>query len=175
MAGLEDDGAAAHLVPGVALPDLPLPSTLGGPVSLDRLGGRTIVYFYPWTGRPGYADPPGWDDIPGAHGSTPEAAGFREHYAGFKAAGVGVFGVSTQATSYQSEFAGRLELPFALLSDEAFALQQELSLPTFETGGVRYLKRLTLVICDGLIEACVYPVSDPAGPAREMLNGLPSD
>lgn len=169
---LVDDGAAAHLTAGLALPGLPLPSTLGNLVSLNRLSGVSVVYVYPWTGRPGYADPPGWDDIPGAHGSTPEAAGFRDHFAEFQAAGVGVYGVSTQSTAYQSEFAERMGLPFGLLSDEAFALQQELSLPVFETGGVRYLKRLTLIIRDGLVEACVYPVSDPANHAEEILRGL---
>ena len=172
MATLEDDGAAVHLKPGVALPGLPLCSTLGGSVSLNRLSGLNVAYFYPWTGRPGYPDPPNWDDIPGAHGSTPEAAGFRDCFTQFQSAGVGIFGISTQPTAYQSEFAERLGLPFSLLSDEAFALQQALSLPVFETGGVLYLKRLTLVIRDGLIESCVYPVSNPGGHAAEVLRGL---
>ena len=73
-----DDGGARHLVGGLALPNVALPSTLGGTLNLSAQSGTAVIYFYPWTGRPGLADPPGWDDIPGAHGSTPEAEGFRD-------------------------------------------------------------------------------------------------
>ena len=48
----------------------------GEPVNLARRPGRAIVFVYPWTGRAGVANPPDWDDIPGAHGSTPETEGF---------------------------------------------------------------------------------------------------
>ena len=48
-----DDGGAAHLMPGLAIPDIPLPTTAGGEVSFARLSGRTIVFVYTWTGRPG--------------------------------------------------------------------------------------------------------------------------
>ena len=71
--------------------------------------------------------------------------------------GAAVFGLSTQSTAYQGEMAARLGLPFEIVSDEAFALQQALALPTFETGGVRYLKRLTLAVRDGRIERVYYP------------------
>jgi peroxiredoxin len=66
----------------------------------------------------------------------------------------------------------RLGLPFEIVSDEAFALQKALSLPTFETGGVRYLKRLTLAIRDGRIERVYYPVDEPAAHAREVCAWL---
>ena len=105
-----------------------------------------IVYCYPWTGRPGLPNPPSWDDIPGAHGSTPQAEGFRDLYAGFQQVDAAVFGLSTQSTAYQRELVDRLNLPFEIVSDEQFALQRALALPTFATGGVTYLKRLTLAI-----------------------------
>ena len=98
---LADDGAARHLKRGRRLPDIALPTTAGRRVSFGKLSGRAIVYCYPWTGRPGQPNPPGWDDIPGAHGSTPETEGFREHYAGFQALGVEVLGISTQDTGHQ--------------------------------------------------------------------------
>ena len=75
---LADDGAARHLKRGRRMPDIALPTTAGRSVSFARLPGRTIVYCYPWTGRPGLPNPPGWDDIPGAHGSTPQTEGFRD-------------------------------------------------------------------------------------------------
>jgi hypothetical protein len=68
-----DDGAADHL-PGTTLPPVILHSTAGGEVALDQLPpGRTLIYVYPMTGRPGVALPEGWDQIPGARGCTPES------------------------------------------------------------------------------------------------------
>jgi len=166
-----DDGGAAHLRPGTELPDLALPSTLGGEVNLREVR-EAIAYIYPWTGRPGVADPPGWDDIPGAHGSTPETAGFRDHYPRFQTLGVAVLGVSAQDTAHQSELSSRLGVPFALLSDEAFRLQKALRLPTFPAGGKPYLKRLTLYVRDGRIAHTFYPVHPPETHAAEVLAWL---
>ncbi|MCC7250691.1 peroxiredoxin [Hyphomicrobium sp.] len=168
----QDDGSARHLVPGLALPATPLPATDGHSLSLARLAGRWIVFVYPWTGRPGLPNPPGWDDIPGAHGSTPEAEGFRDVYDAFRAAGFDVLGVSGQSTPDQQEFAARVRLPFPLLSDAAGALRAVLGLPAFETSGVPYFKRLTLVLRDGTIERVVYPVHPPHTHARDLLATL---
>lgn len=164
----EDDGACDHL-PGLRLPDLTLPSTAGGEVALGRLTGRVIVYFYPRTGQPGVALPDNWDAIPGARGCTPEACNFRDHRAELLAAGVGeVYGVSTQDTAYQREAAERLHLPFPLLSDERLALARALRLPTFEAAGAELIKRLTLVVDDGVITKCFYPVF-PSETAAEVV------
>jgi peroxiredoxin len=167
-----DDGGARHLKRGQRMPDIDLPATGGGQINFAKLPGMGVVYFYPWTGRPGLADPPGWDDIPGAHGSTPQSQGFRDLYAGFQQVDTAVFGLSTQPTAYQSELVHRLGLPFELVSDEHFALQRALSLPTFATGGVTYLKRLTLAVRDGRIERVYYPIAQPAAHAREVCAWL---
>jgi peroxiredoxin len=167
-----DDGGARHLRRGRRLPDLALSASRGEAVNLARVAGRAIVYCYPWTGRPGLANPKGWDDIPGAHGSTPQSEGFRDLYDGFRQVGAEVFGLSTQRTDYQRELAQRLHLPFALLSDADFLWQRALGLPTFTADGVTYLKRLTLAIKDGAIERIYYPVHPPAAHAREVCAWL---
>ena len=167
-----DDGGARHLKRGRRMPDVALPTTAGTEVSFARLPGWAIVYCYPWTGRPGFPDPPGWDDIPGAHGSTPQTQGFRDLYAGFRQVDTEVFGLSTQATEYQRELAERLQVPFQIVSDAQFALQRALALPTFATSGVTYLKRLTLAVRDGRIERVYYPVPSPAAHAREVCAWL---
>jgi peroxiredoxin len=154
------------------MPDLHLPTTAGGSISLARLPGLAIVFCYPWTGRPGLSNPPHWDDIPGAHGSTPEAEGFRDLYAGFRQVDAAVYGLSTQPTDYQRELVERLALPFAIISDEQFAFQRALALPTFATGGVTYLKRLTLALRDGRIERVYYPIPLPGAHAREVCAWL---
>ncbi|MCG7205451.1 redoxin family protein [Streptomyces arenae] len=169
----EDDGAAAHL-PGRKVPHLELHATGGDAVRLDALGaGRTVIYIYPLTGRPGVDLPDGWDSIPGARGCTPEACGFRDHYQDLLAAGAdGVFGLSSQATEYQGEVVERLHLPFQMLSDPARSLARELSLPTFETSGLTLYKRLTLIIRDGVIEHAFYPVFPPNEHADQILTWL---
>jgi peroxiredoxin len=170
-----DDGAADHL-PGLALPPIELASTAGGTVSLDGLGrqmARTVLYVYPMTGRPGVDLPDGWDSIPGARGCTPEACAFRDHHADLAAAGADVYGLSTQHTADQAEAAGRLRLPFPLLSDEDTLLAQPpLQLPTFEAGGRPRYRRLTLVIAGGRIEHVFYPVFPPDTHASEVLAWL---
>jgi peroxiredoxin len=169
---LDDDGSARHLKRGQRMPDLDLPTTAGQIVNFSRLCGMAIVYCYPWTGRPGLPNPPDWDDIAGAHGSTPEAEGFRDLHAGFRQVETAVYGLSTQATDYQRELVQRLGLPFELVSDEGFALQRALALPTFATGGVTYLKRLTLAIRDGRIMRVYYPVPRPEAHGREVCAWL---
>ena len=165
----QDDGAADHLN-GMTLPDLALPATSGGPVNLSKLAGRTVLYIYPRTGVPGVDLPPGWNDIPGARGCTPQSCAFRDHHAELKTLGVAqLFGLSTQDTAYQQEAATRLHLPFAILSDEKLAFTQALKLPTFTVAGVTLLKRMALVIDDGKITKVFYPVFPPDKNAEEVV------
>ena len=164
-----NDGGADHLEPGTRLPSLTLPATDGSEIDLAALEGRSLLIVYPWTGRPGHPNPPDWDEIPGAHGSTPELEGFRDRHADFLGLGVRLFGLSHQTTEYQRELAGRLALPFSILSDAEGRFAAALRLPSFTTGGKIYLQRLTLVIADGSIERAFYPVPDPAHHAAEVL------
>jgi peroxiredoxin len=165
----QDDGAARHLA-GIKLPNLALPATSGGEVNLARLAGRTVLYIYPRTGVPGVDAPPGWDDIPGARGCTPQSCGFRDHFAELKGLGVAhLFGLSTQDTDYQREAAARLNLPFPILSDAKLAFTRALKLPTFTTSGMTLLKRMALVIDEGVIAKVFYPVFPPDKNAAEVI------
>ena len=168
----QDDGAAKHL-PGTRMPDLALPATSGLPVNLSNLKGRVVVYVYPRTGVPGVDALPGWDDIPGARGCTPQSCGFRVHFAELKQLGVaGVFGLSPQDTDYQREAAERLHLPFPILSDAALKFAHALNLPTFTASGMTLLKRTALVIDDGKIVKVFYPVFPPDKNAAEVVAWL---
>ena len=168
-----DDGAADHLR-GMSLPDVALPATDGSRVSLASLPGRTVVYAYPRTGTPGQVQPvPGWDQIPGARGCTPQSCSFRDHAAELRDLGVDhLFGLSTQSTADQQEASLRLHLPFPLLSDEGLALAEGLGLPTFEAGGLTLHRRLTLVVDDGRIAHVFYPVFPPDRSAAEVVAWL---
>ena len=169
-----DDGGARHLT-GMKLPDIALAATDGDAVNLAKLKGRTVLYIYPRTGVPGVDLPPGWNEIPGARGCTPQSCGFRDHFADLKALGVAhVYGLSTQDSDYQREAVERLHLPFAILSDAALTLARAMKLPTFVTSGMTLFKRMALVIDDGIIVKVFYPVFPPDKNAEEVVAWLRS-
>ena len=168
----QDDGAARHLA-GLKLPSVSLPATDGTNVDLSALKDLTVVYIYPRTGRPGQALPTGWNGIPGARGCTPQSCSFRDHFDELRSLGVRqLYGLSTQDSDYQREAVERLHLPFAILSDAAFALQRALRLPTFEVDGMVLIKRMALVIDDGKITKVFYPVFPPDRSAAEVVAWL---
>jgi len=168
----DDDGGARHL-PGMKVADLALPATSGAAVNLARLAGRTVLYIYPRTGVPGVDLPPGWNDIPGARGCTPQSCGFRDHFAELKGLGVShLFGLSTQDTDYQREAAERLHLPFAILSDAGLSFTRAMRLPTFTVAGMTLLKRMALVLDDGVIANVFYPVFPPDRNAADVVAWL---
>lgn len=168
----QDDGACRHL-PGREMPPVVLEATSGRRVHVAEASqARTVFFFYPRNGRPGEPIPPGWDQVPGARGCTPHSCAYRDHYAGFQALGVRVFGVSSQDTAWQREFAERTRLPYALLSDREFRLTDALRLPTFDFDGVRLIKRLAIVADRSRIVKVFYPVFPPDKNAEEVLDWL---
>ncbi len=116
--------------------------------STERLAGeRFVLYFYPK------------DDTPGC---TRQACDFRDRHARFEAAGVRVFGVSSDSLKSHEKFRSKYQLPFTLLSDPdrtvatAFGVVGEKSMYGRKTIGVI---RSTFVIgADGRIEHVVSPV-----------------
>src|ERR1700691_2319970 len=157
----QDDGAARHLI-GMALPDLALPGTRGGAFNPSILPGRTVIYIYPRTGVPGVDLPPGWDDIPGARGCTPQSCGFRDHFRER----------ATQHIAFHREAPERLPLPFPVLSDSQLAFTRALKLPTFQAAGMMLIKRMVLVVDEGVITKVFYPVFPPDKSAAEVVAWL---
>jgi peroxiredoxin len=168
-----DDDAAQHL-PGTAVPSTELPSTDGTLVNLAQLGsGRSVIYVYSLTGRPGVDPPAGWDQIPGARGCAPQACDFRDHHQQLRDAGAtAVYGFSSQDGDYQREAVERLHLPFAMLSDPQHRVVAALQLPTFEADGRVLYKRLTVIIKTAIIEHVFYPVFPPNTHAFTVLRWL---
>src|SRR5712692_6895382 len=168
----KDDGAARHLI-GTRMPSVPLLATDGTTVDLSSLPGRVVVYAYPRTGTPGIENPAGWDLIPGARGCTPQSCSFRDHFGELKRLAVAhLYGLSTQDTAYQREAVERLKLPFAILSDAGLALTRAIDLPTFAVAGMTLLKRMALVVDDGVIGKVFYPVFPPDRSAAEVIAWL---
>jgi peroxiredoxin len=167
-----DDGACDHLR-GAAVPTVALTATDGTRVRLDQSSSRwTVVYAYPRTGAPDGETPPGWNDIPGARGCTPQNCAYRDHHVELRALGATVYGLSTQSTEYQQEMVQRLHLPYPVLSDASFELTRALKLPTFDFDAVTLLKRFAVVIEAGRIVHVIYPVFPSSSDAPQIVTWL---
>ena len=165
----EDDGAADHL-PGLRLPrSCSSPRGAGRP---RRARGRpAVLYVYPRAGRPGRPSLPGWDEIPGARGCTPQSCAFRDHEAELRELGARVAGLSAQSLDDQVEFAERNHIAYPVIADPERRLGAALGLPTFEVAGETLYKRLALVAEPGEIVKVFYPVFPPdrnAGRRRRL-------
>jgi peroxiredoxin len=165
----EDDGGADHL-PGAELPSVSLPVAGGGQFDLrgSAASGTLVAFVYPRTGVPGKASPPGWDDIPGARGCTPQSCAFRDRHSVLTGLGATVVGISAMDPAQQAAFAEREHIPYPLLNDGPLRLRDELGLPTFEVHGMTLYKRLTFVAAEGRIEKVFYPVFPPDRNAEEV-------
>ena len=152
--------------------DVELEATSGAPVNPARIIGPAVIFCYPFTGRPGYPNPPNWDHIKGAHGSTPQALAYSEAYGEFRRLGVKLFGLSLLDSAWQKDFVARNALSYRLLSDYDRAFQSRLGLPMFETAGELYLQRITFILHDGIISSVRFPVPVPEEDAAEVLAAL---
>lgn len=159
---------------GQPLPDVDLLATGGGTVNPARQPGRAVYVIYPYTGQPGTPDPPGWDGIAGAHGSTPQLRAYSTACAAFATQGVKLFGLSLQTTAWQQAFVARNALAFPLLSDEGRAFSHHLKLATFVAGETAFLVRRTLLAVDGVVRHDRQAVPTPEGDAADMLRVVAS-
>lgn len=151
-----DTGECNHLQ-GLEIPSASLLTTKDRTINISELK-NAIIFVYPMTGRPDRVLPENWDTIPGARGCTPQACSFRDNLKELKQLGMEVFGLSVQSSEYQKEAVSRLHLNYELISDEKFVLQQGLGLPVFEADGKKLLKRVTLIIKNGVIIKYFFPV-----------------
>jgi peroxiredoxin len=155
---------------GRNLPDVALRATNGEIINLAALPGWCVVFVYPYTGRPGFSDPPHWDNIKGAHGSTPQALAFSDSYAEYEKLSVKVYGLSLCSAEWQSEFVLRNHLRVPLLSDEEGRFSQAFGISHFETGSRDFLTRITLIVKAGKVEYAYFP--DPHNDAAICLGWL---
>jgi DNA-binding transcriptional MerR regulator/peroxiredoxin len=169
-AGVSDPG---QLV-GTHMPSLHFYGSDGRPLDLGALGsGRTVIFIYPLTGRPGVDLPNGLSEIPGAQGSTEQASWFRDHHSELLRAGAArIYGLSAQSTGYQRELVHRLRLPYPLVPDPHLSLAAAIGLPTFTAGDMTLYLRLTLIVLDDVIEHVFHPIAEPASHALEVMRWL---
>jgi len=123
----------------------------GKKVELASLKDKLVlVYFYPK------------DDTPGC---TVEAKGVKDAWAQFQAAGIEVYGVSTQDAASHQAFIDKHELPFPLVVDTDGAVAAAFKVPLKNGNASR---QSFLVGKDGRIKA-VWAEVDPAEHADAVL------
>ena len=157
---------------GQYLPDIELPSTNGKSVNPRHSKGLAVYFIYPWTGKPDHPNPLDWNNIPGAHGSTPQLLGYSRLYLQFETLNIKLFGMSQLDVEWQRDFARRNNLPFPLLSDAARLFTNALGLENIVTGGMRYLTRRTFVARDGVIIFDRQIIEQPETDAEAVLHVL---
>ena len=157
---------------GMVLPKIALHSTRGGFVDPSAIEGLTALIIHPYTGKPRIPDPHGWDQIVGAHGSTPQLLAYRALRAEFEKRGVTLCGISLLSPDWQEEFVHRTSLTFDLLSDAGWKFTSALQLETFTADDRSFLRRRTLLAKNGTIVLDRRHVNPPDSDATAVLKWL---
>lgn len=151
------------------LPSADLPSTDDTHVNPGLIRGRAVIFVYPYTGKPGVPDPPGWDSIFGAHGSTPQSLAYSKAYPEFRKLSVKLYGLSNQDTAWQKEFVARNQIAFPLLSDEGGDFARAVPLATFRAGEQSYYVRRSFLVENGEVLFDRQHVMPPEDDASFLL------
>lgn len=140
---------------GETMPPVRLKTVDGEPVDLehDVAIGWVVSYFYPGTSAPAAAGPDGPAQDAAQHRA------YRDRQDAFSARDVRTLGISSQSPTTQLKTALAGQITHPLLNDPELVLADELGLPTFELGGRRWYRRLTLLTRDRRIERVFYPVA----------------
>lgn len=143
--------AQRPLAAGDAAPAVTFTLQDGKTVELASLKGKQVlVYFYPK------------DDTPGC---TVEAQGLRDAFTDLQAAGVQVFGVSTQDAKSHEAFIDKHDLPFPLVVDERGDVARAFRVPV---KGEYAARQSFLIGADGKVKKVWLEVK-PADHAGEVL------
>ncbi|MCC6523697.1 MAG: peroxiredoxin [Polyangiaceae bacterium] len=143
--------APTPLAAGDAAPDVTLALHDGSKVALSSLRGkRVLVYFYPK------------DDTPGCR---VEAQGLRDKWPDVQAAGLVVYGVSTQDAASHQAFIDKETLPFPLVVDVDGAIARAFHVPVKNGFAAR---QSFLVGADGKLEKVWLEVAPPEHAAQVL-------
>jgi peroxiredoxin len=123
------------------------------------------------TGVPGASLPEGWLELPGAYGCSAQACAYRDLRDELASLDAAVYGVSTQTSAEQAEFAARERISFPLLSDAELRLTSSLRLPRLEhVSDPARIKRATMIVDRARrLRHVSYPIPDPAADAVDAL------
>lgn len=145
---------------GMKAPEIILNDKDGKEVTLSKIQGKKVVYFYPKDNTPG---------------CTRQAQAFAKGYNEFEKLGVTVIGISKDSEASHTKFACKYELPFILLSDpelkaiKDYDVWQEKKMYGKASMGV--VRTTYLIDENGIIEK-VWKKAKPDTNAQEILDYL---
>ena len=146
------------LAVGAAAPEASAVDQNGAPVVLKDVfaKGPTLVYFYP------KADTPG---------CTKQACSIRDEWAGLKAKGIQVLGVSGDKPEAQKKFEEKYTLPFTLVADSEGKVAAAFGVP-FLNG---IAKRMSFLVKDGKVawNMTAASTTDHAKDVLKAFDALP--
>lgn len=142
---------------GTPAPAFHLPDQSGQYHDLKDYKGQWLaLYFYPKDGTPG---------------CTQEAQKFRDLYSQLQADNIAVVGVSVDSVESHKGFAGKLKLPFTILSDADHTFAKQMGvLRGF--GFVSYARRETFLIDPQGTIVYHYPDVDTGSHAEQVLTDV---
>lgn len=145
---------------GDLAPDFTLPSDEGSEITLSKVKGKKVLYFYPK------------DDTPGC---TKEACDFRDSFHRFEQVGVQVLGISKDSQLRHAKFKSKYQLPFTLLVDtngdicQAYGVLDKKSLFGKTFLGI---KRSTFLIDEEGVIRAIWRKVKVTGHIEQVLNEL---
>jgi thioredoxin-dependent peroxiredoxin len=144
---------------GKPVPDFSLPSTGGNTFRSGKERGRKLVlYFYPKDNTPG---------------CTQQGSDFRDAYAAFLRAGVGIYGISRDSLKSHEGFKAKMKFPFELLADEDETLCKPFGVTKLKNmygKKVRGIERSTFVLNEEGVLAREWRGVKVPGHVQEVMN-----
>jgi peroxiredoxin Q/BCP len=146
---------------GDPAPEISLNDDKAQPFQLSALKGKSVVlYFYP------KADTPG---------CTKEACEFRDATQKFHAGNAVILGISPDASSEQSDFKNKFDLPFTLLADVDHKTAEDYGVwepMTWQGNTFMAAARTTFLIDKNGVIRKIFRKVNPVGHAEEVYRAL---
>jgi len=168
----KDDGTGDHLL-GMNVPSIILQSSIGDSLDVSKIKCEFVVlYFFPMMAVSEERLPPGWNDIVGARGCTPQNITINEHIDDLLKYDATSVGISTQPIDELTKLSSVRKFSQPILSDNSLKFQENLNIPTFQVENKTMYKRLTLILKESKVIKVFYPVFPPDKHIFEILEWL---
>ena len=168
----KDDREGDHL-DGMLVSYKTLQQTIGNSIDIHKNNKKFLILcFFPMISISEKSLPPGWNEIPGARGCTPQNIAISSHIKDFEKYNSIVIGISTQNAEELASISNERKFLHSLVSDVNLQFKREFKIPVFHVADKTMYKRITLIIRESKILKVFYPVFPPDRHALELVDWL---